>query len=354
MATFKVTKVIKITSKVEKDVYFKPYKQNFTYTLKGFGVLELRTNQAEKSLYYYKAILPYADVEMIDDFDREWYSITVSVENGTYTGPDKIDFGGNAKIEIQPNAGYELPETVTVNGAQYIYNDGVISLRNPSDDVQISAQCVASQFSITGNITNGALEGDTTIAVDGTATVNVEPTFGYAYSASDFSQFSVTNATISNYSNGVLTLSNPTGNVVVEYTCFPFDLQVSPVIDATTVGEKHAADLQENLEFSTPQEENERLESTASGTLLYVSDYSTAFSGDYTSGNYIMIVANATQDATLTVRELNNDEFPVVQQGDVYVLYLESISNTIQVIATIGNQQFEERISCSDLTFNHS
>lgn len=71
------------------------------------------------------------------------YSVTTTVTNGTYTGATSINENGNATVTISASAGYRLPDSVTVTGAEYSYNSstGIISLTSPTDDVSVVVSC---------------------------------------------------------------------------------------------------------------------------------------------------------------------------------------------------------------------
>ena len=71
------------------------------------------------------------------------YTITTNVTNGTYQGAGTITEGTTENITITPNTGYYLPNSVTVTGTSYVYDEetGVITLSNPTDDVAITVVC---------------------------------------------------------------------------------------------------------------------------------------------------------------------------------------------------------------------
>ena len=72
------------------------------------------------------------------------YSITANVTNGSATGDSTILDGGTASVTIVPTSSSILPDTISVTGAAYTYNNttGVIVLSNPTGDVTIVAECV--------------------------------------------------------------------------------------------------------------------------------------------------------------------------------------------------------------------
>ena len=71
MATFVVKNKIKIENATDKEFAFRPYRQNFVWKINPGDILELKTKNAGASLQYYKSVLPYAEVSMIDEFDPE-------------------------------------------------------------------------------------------------------------------------------------------------------------------------------------------------------------------------------------------------------------------------------------------
>lgn len=142
MATIKITNIIKIVNNSGKDLSYKPYRQNFIRVIKDGDTLELRTSTPEASLFYYKSILPTAQVTMEEKFDKESYTIdTTGVTNGLVDGASEIAYGGKETLTITPNAGYAVPETIVVTGADYSYEDGAVELSNPVDDVVVTGAC---------------------------------------------------------------------------------------------------------------------------------------------------------------------------------------------------------------------
>ncbi len=146
------------------------------------------------------------------------YSITTNVTNGTYSGDTTItDNGGVASVTIAPTGDYKLPASVSVSGADHTYNasTGVISLSNATGNVTISAVMdPLTEYSITVNETNGSHTGASTIKESRTASLTFTPDSGFGQPAS----VTVTGATYTwTRGTGVLSLSNPTGNVTVTY-----------------------------------------------------------------------------------------------------------------------------------------
>lgn len=74
--------------------------------------------------------------------ERQIFNITTDIKNGRYNGATQIPKSGFVKAQIIPNTNYLLPTTIEVTGAQYAYyENGLIELVNPTDDIQIKVIC---------------------------------------------------------------------------------------------------------------------------------------------------------------------------------------------------------------------
>ena len=74
------------------------------------------------------------------------YGITTSVTHGSYTGARRIVDESTATVTITPDATYDLPTSITVDGASHTYDSttGVVTLSNPTGAVTITAVCTNS------------------------------------------------------------------------------------------------------------------------------------------------------------------------------------------------------------------
>ena len=109
---------------------------------------------------------------------------------------------------------------------------------------------------------------------------------------------------------------------------------------------KYVSDLQDDIVIG---------ESTISGTLLYVSDYSSAFGTGLDSGNYIALHCEVPgcDDATITVTVTN----PVVLDPDglVVLRIADKSSQTITVVASKEGYEPVKRVfTLTGLTCNES
>ena len=94
---------------------------------------------------------------------------------------------------------------------------------------------------------------------------------------------------------------------------------------------KKASDLQENIGVYS-------LSQVIDGTLKYVDDYSSAFGGDLSSGNYLAlhITTPGIDDATITVEIINGTSGPVTLDPDGLWIgrIADKSTQTVKVVAS--------------------
>ena len=95
------------------------------------------------------------------------YTITPTISNGSYSGDTEIV--DNASGTITPSDGYNLPESISVENANYDYDNttGEVSFSAPTGNVTFSATCVSAEPTaltqlVLGNSTNG-IQFDTSL-----------------------------------------------------------------------------------------------------------------------------------------------------------------------------------------------
>lgn len=85
-----------------------------------------------------------AYTKVIVNVPNHW-SITTSLTNLTAEGDDLIYEGGTATVTLTAEEGYSLPDSITVTGASYTWDDstGEVALNTPTGAVSITAVGVA-------------------------------------------------------------------------------------------------------------------------------------------------------------------------------------------------------------------
>lgn len=151
---------------------------------------------------------------------------SVMVNGGTNDGKYIANNGSSNGIKFNNSASvttltYENNSvTMTCGGKKFRYNSASGNYRfryfgSAQQVIQLYKKA-ASGYTITPTITNGTSSGDTSIASGGTASVTITPNSGFKLP----NDVTVTGATKSyNSTTGVVSLSNPTGNVTITATC---------------------------------------------------------------------------------------------------------------------------------------
>ena len=92
---------------------------------------------------------------------------------------------------------------------------------------------------------------------------------------------------------------------------------------------KFASDLQENIVVAS---------SGITGTLKYVEDYSSAFSGEEASGNYLVLRAKSIDGAVITGEVVGGTHGPVTLDEDgILICRIASNEQSVKFVATTSN-----------------
>lgn len=174
------------------------------------------------------------------------YDITYSLTNMTkdQSSATSIPVNGSAGMTLIANTGYVVPETsagITVTNATITsytaYNDQTpaacaVIISNPTGNVSVTASGVSpTAYSITVTNQHGTYSGATSIDQGGTARVTLSANTGYSLP----NIITVTNASYTyNRSTGLVTLSNPTGNVTISCTCVMTEFTIMCILSNMT------------------------------------------------------------------------------------------------------------------------
>ena len=98
------------------------------------------------TLMWQKADGTYVDAGELVVSSIVTYAIICNLTNCAASGADTIRQGGTATITVTANEGYNLPDSITVSGAEYTWNkaNGQIALSNPTSDVTITVAAVSA------------------------------------------------------------------------------------------------------------------------------------------------------------------------------------------------------------------
>ena len=188
-----------------------------------------------------------SDSSNVVEFSYGVYNITTNLTNVTAnaSNPTTVSTLASSTLTFTANTGYNLPDNVTVTGAEFTWtkSSGTLVLSNPTGAVSITVAGVAISRTITPTLTNvtAASGNATTIATGETKVLTYTAASGYTLPNS----VTVTGATgVWNKDAGTLTLSNPTGNVTftiagVEATSSEYQLIVTEVVDGGSAAIKY-------------------------------------------------------------------------------------------------------------------
>ena len=114
-----------------------------------------------------------------------------------------------------------------------------------------------------------------------------------------------------------------------------------PVVDDTDLFGKTADDLQSSIKVH---------KNAITGTLKYVADYSSAFSGDEASGNYIALKAESADGATIKAQVVGGTHGEVTLDSDrILVARIASNEQSIRFTATLNDKTATVEFALTDL-----
>lgn len=197
------------------------YNGNTALTTIRDTTLDLTTVITTNGTYNISAIalgIGYTDSDRsnVVEYNYAVYNITTNLTGVTAnaSNPTTVSTLASSTLTFTANTGYNLPDNVTVTGAEFTWtkSSGTLVLSNPMGNVSVTVAGVAISYTITPTLTNvtAASGNATTIATGETKTLTYTAADGYVLPDT----VTVTGATgIWNKDEGMLILSNPTANV---------------------------------------------------------------------------------------------------------------------------------------------
>lgn len=157
-----------------------------------------------------------SDNSNVVEYNYAVYSITTNLTNvsANASNPTTVSTVSSSTLTFTASTGYNLPDNVTVTGAEFTWtkSSGTLVISNPTGNVSVTVAGVAISRTITATLTNvtAASGNATTIATGETKVLTYTAASGYTLPDT----VTVTGATgVWNKANGTLTLSNPMANV---------------------------------------------------------------------------------------------------------------------------------------------
>ena len=197
------------------------YNGNTALTTIRDTTLDLTTVITTNGTYNISAIalgIGYTDSDRsnVVEYNYAVYNITTNLTGVTAnaSNPTTVSTLASSTLTFTASTGYNLPDNVTVTGAEFTWtkSSGTLVLSNPTGAVSVTVAGVAISRTITPTLTNvtAASGNATTIATGETKVLTYTAADGYTLPDT----VTVTGATgVWNKDAGTLTLSNPTANV---------------------------------------------------------------------------------------------------------------------------------------------
>lgn len=187
-----------------------------------------------------------SDSSNVVEYNYASYSITTNLTNVTAnaSNPTTVSTVASSTLTFTASTGYNLPDNVTVTGAEFTWtkSSGTLVLSNPTGAVSVTVAGVAISRTITATLTNvtAASGNATTIATGETKVLTYTANSGYNLPDT----VSVTGATgVWNKANGTLTLSNPTGNVTFTIAGVAKSYTITPTLTNVTAASGNATSI---------------------------------------------------------------------------------------------------------------
>lgn len=238
-----------------------------------------------------------SDSSNVVEYNYASYSITTNLTNVTAnaSNPTTVSTVASSTLTFTASTGYNLPDNVTVTGAEFTWtkSSGTLVLSNPTGNVSITVAGVAISRTITPTLTNvtAASGNATTIATGETKVLTYTANSGYNLPDT----VSVTGATgVWNKANGTLTLSNPTGNVTFTIVGVAKSYTITPTLTNVTAASGNATSIATG--------ETKTLTYTAAdGYTLPDTVTVTGATGVWDKANGTLTLSNPTANVTFTI-----------------------------------------------------
>ena len=277
-----------------------------------------------------------SDSSNVIEYNYGVYNITTNLMGVTAnaSNPTTVSTLASSTLTFTANTGYDLPDNVTVMGAEFTWtkSSGTLVLSNPTGNVSVTVAGVAISRTITPTLTNvtAASGNATTIATGETKVLTYTAASGYTLPDS----VTVTGATgVWNKDAGTLTLSNPTANVTFSITGVAAVAGYNVTVSGD--GSNHGFDIYDGQSASGTKlgtiNASESINVVCTSGYLYFSTF------DY--GGIVSVTGGVTQ--------INSNTVKVTGDGTVTASYYCLIEGT-QITLADGSTKAIEDITYDD------
>lgn len=149
------------------------------------------------------------------------FSITANIENGQLEGSTSIAADESVNLKIVTDEGHILPKEISVEGANYTYDNqtGDLTIFKATDNVSITGSCSLKSYTITTHVTEGNIQAPQRIDFGQEVEMTITPNDRHSLPTKE--GINVTNADIKSYDSesGKLIINNARDNVSISTEC---------------------------------------------------------------------------------------------------------------------------------------
>lgn len=253
------------------------------------------------------------DITITATAAKHSYSVTKTITNGSLSGNATVQHGDTFAGTLSPSANYDLPSSITVkmNGAtlgndSYSYNTGTgtISVPDVTGNLEVIASCALKTYTITRTLTHLTASNTTAVATHGSSySVTLSPEGEYILPPSITVTMGGTTlpstAYSYNQSNGVVTIDNITGAIVITASGALRSLSITKNGTNVTINGNASVNYGETYTATLTASEGYRLPST----IVVTMGSNVLTEGDYDYGpiNGTLSIANVTDNIIITI-----------------------------------------------------
>lgn len=294
-----------------------------------------------------------SDSSNVVEYNYASYSITTNLTNVTAnaSNPTTVSTVASSTLTFTASTGYNLPDNVTVTGAEFTWtkSSGTLVLSNPTGNVSITVAGVAISRTITATLTNvtAASGNATTIATGETKVLTYTANSGYNLPDT----VSVTGATGTwSKANGTLTLSNPTGNVTFTIAGVAKSYTITPTLTNVTAASGNATSI-------AVGETKVLTYTAASGYTLPDTVTVTGATGVWNKDAGTLTLSNPTANVTFTIAGVKvaaaGYKLTVTQvgytSGNANIVYADGTTAVVENEGTYNNVATVSNVYCDSL-----
>ena len=294
----------------------------------GYSISSVLVDGAAVNIDDYPAAYTFTGIaanhEISVVYEKNEYTITTNVANGTITPSPTVTYGDSSAIYYTPNTGYTL-SSITVDGSAVSTSDYPTSYTfdNVSDNHSITVVYSKNAYTINTSVTNGTITDSTSAEYGDTKTIYYMPNTGYALSSVTVDG---TPVDITLYPNSYVFEDIASNHsIAVVYELNQFDINTS-VINGTITPTTTVTKGESTVVKYTPDSGYELYSVTVDGTPVDITQYPDSYTFTDITESHTISVIFIDKSASIT------DNLPVIgATAPIQINYGDTCDNTVTV-----------------------